>query len=250
MDSIADFRETLLTRRNVDPSIQDVPGTTVVADEGRNGSDVASAYVFGSHLVVFSNPDLADRLEPFNASPFERDTQSPIDEFAAWAVEAGMEFLGTGAMRVLPAPIRNAPTDSALPIVALDRDRPEDVARLTEFADTCDPDDVEQAAIEFDDLDPVIRCIEGSPGGPIVAYGSALPEDDFGGRFDIGVLTHPDHRKQGLGRLVVSRVANDLLAQGDVPIYRHELKNVGSAALAESLGFIVATRLIAVRIPD
>jgi predicted GNAT family acetyltransferase len=96
----------------------------------------------------------------------------------------------------------------------------------------------------------VIRCVEAAPGGQLIGYASAFPDEDFGGRWDIGVLTHPDHRRKGLGVRSVQRLVVDLVADGQLPLYRHNLDNAGSAALAESLGFVLATRLLAVRYPE
>jgi len=83
-----------------------------------------------------------------------------------------------------------------------------------------------------------------------VGYASAFPDEDFGGRWDVGVLTHPDHRNRGLGRAVVAELVDDLLADDHVPIYRHNLEHTRSGALAESLGFVVATRLAAIQMPE
>jgi len=52
---------------------------------------------------------------------------------------------------------------------------------------------------------------------------------------DVGVLTDPDYRQQGLGKAVVSAVARQVQAQGGVLCYRHALRNTGSQGIAEGL---------------
>lgn len=250
MDSISDFRRALLAQDGRQMVLEGDGGTTVIPQVRREGSNLASAYVFGRHLVVFCDPRLADQLASFELAPGEPDATAPLDAFASWGSEVGAELVGMGAMRVLLGPPLTASVHHVSETaVEADRDSPADVTRIQDLVNACSAEDVDDAGIEMDDLDPVIRCIEREPGGPYVAYASAFPDDDFGGRWDVGVLTHPGHRNRGLGRAAVARLVGDLVADGRTPIYRHNLEHTWSGALAESLGFKTATRLAAIRFP-
>jgi RimJ/RimL family protein N-acetyltransferase len=55
---------------------------------------------------------------------------------------------------------------------------------------------------------------------------------------EIGVNTHPDYRRRGWGRSVVSAMANYLLENGRIPLYVVAQNNQASAQLAERVGFI------------
>jgi len=244
-DSVAAFRRDMLELRGLAPRIADEPGVSVVAVESRLGSGVASGYVYGRHFVILTDPALADRISGFDPGAFAADSFAPANKFGAEMVAAGAEVLGSGAMRILPG----GPPEPVDGVVIFDRDVPGDVARIQALVDACTDDEIDQAAIEMDELDPIICGIEASPGGPMIAYASAFGDEDLGGRWDIGVLTHPDHRHGGLGARVAQRLVHDLVTHGRVPIYRYDLDNTVSAALSESLGFVVATTLLAVRFP-
>jgi GNAT superfamily N-acetyltransferase len=246
VDSVEAFRRDMLSSRGLDPTITAESGMTVVPEEARVGSRVASGYVYGRHFVIFTDPASADRLADFDPGSFEADSLDPVERFGEFATSAGAEILGRGAMRVLQA---GAPTPVD-GVAIVDAEIDADVARIQALVDACTEDEVDDAAIEMDELDPVIRCIEASPGGALIGYASAFPDEDFGGRWDIGVLTHPDHRRKGLGVRSVQCLVADLVADGQLPLYRHDLDNAGSAALATSLGFVTATRLIAARFPE
>ncbi|WP_026735337.1 GNAT family N-acetyltransferase [Fischerella sp. PCC 9605] len=54
---------------------------------------------------------------------------------------------------------------------------------------------------------------------------------------DVGVITHPNHRGQGLGRLVVSELIRQGIECKRIIQYTTQEKNLSSKRLAESLGF-------------
>ncbi len=54
---------------------------------------------------------------------------------------------------------------------------------------------------------------------------------------EIAVYTHPDYRRRGWGRSVVSALANWLLENGRTPLYAASPTNVPSRQLAERAGF-------------
>ena len=65
------------------------------------------------------------------------------------------------------------------------------------------------------------------------------------------VATHPDHRREGLGELLVQAVVTGVVARGDVPMLHVAADNAGAVRLYESLGFTHRghVRFIAARAP-
>jgi GNAT superfamily N-acetyltransferase len=64
----------------------------------------------------------------------------------------------------------------------------------------------------------------------------------------VAVITHPQHRGQGYGRAVVSRLTEEVLCQGLVPQYRTLEANQPSMAIAHALGFVHYATTVAVRL--
>ena len=54
---------------------------------------------------------------------------------------------------------------------------------------------------------------------------------------DIGVIVHPDYRKKGIGKALVSRLSQWGMKQGKINMYRHDRKNKKSRRVALSVGF-------------
>ncbi len=71
--------------------------------------------------------------------------------------------------------------------------------------------------------------------GEIVASASLNWQTDAFG--EIAVYTHPDYRRRGWGRSVVSTMVNWLLENGRTPLYAASQSNISSRQLAERVGF-------------
>jgi predicted GNAT family acetyltransferase len=54
---------------------------------------------------------------------------------------------------------------------------------------------------------------------------------------DVGVITHPDFRRRGLGASVVTALAEWCQVRGIPAQYRYDARNTGSRRLAERLNF-------------
>jgi len=54
---------------------------------------------------------------------------------------------------------------------------------------------------------------------------------------DIGVIVHPDYRKKGIGKALVSRLSQWGMKQGKINMYRHDRKNEKSRKVAQAIGF-------------
>jgi GNAT superfamily N-acetyltransferase len=74
-------------------------------------------------------------------------------------------------------------------------------------------------------------------GSQVVAQAMAGPRDR--GLLEMGVVTHPEHRRRGYGRLLSRIVARACEARGDRVWWNTSDDNVASQAIARALGFSV-----------
>jgi GNAT superfamily N-acetyltransferase len=70
--------------------------------------------------------------------------------------------------------------------------------------------------------------------GQLVAASSGYERTGF---LDIGVLTHPDFRKKGLGKATVGALCDWAIKKHIILQYRHDVLNVNSQYVAQSLNF-------------
>jgi GNAT superfamily N-acetyltransferase len=205
-------------------------GTTVVADGGREGSDVAVAYPLGDRTIVWCAPALGERLRPLNGR-----VALGNDEFVARSSELGGVCSGAGRQRVLPRPAPDATVDSSR-LVVVDRDDPDDRRLVAAFVDRCAHDDLDEAELDMDELDEAIVGVL-DPAGALASYASARPWR-FDARFDdIAVITRPDQRGRGLGTEAVAALCRRRQRIGRMMFYNCDVDNLGSNRLAEVLGF-------------
>jgi GNAT superfamily N-acetyltransferase len=207
------------------------PGTTVVAAEARAGSSTVVAYAIAAHTVLWCDPALATDLAPF-AHPSISASLADID-----SALAGMNWTDAGASRMLlpRADGLERPPRRDERIRAMDLTDPDDVALIDAFRAGLSAEDRDEADLD-EELDDHFLAIVDARG--IAAFASQHPFD-IAPRFgDIAVATRDDVRGRGLGRLVVAELAEQILARGLVPLYRHDLVNAGSARLCDSLGFV------------
>lgn len=260
--SIDRFRSDWLGGRGLDSGLAGVPGLSVVPEASRAENRVASLYVVGARQVVLCAPADAALIETFatwtgptevperfaHESEYIGDTSAAVvlRTWVAWGHSLGAEYLGSGVNRVRE--VDPEPTDRppAYPVVAADRDDPNDFAKIAALVDQCSEDDVDDAEIDLDELDSLIYCAEVD--GAFVAYASARPFEMAPRWWDIGVLTHADHRRKGLSVACTRRVIDGVRAAGDEPLYRHNVQNESSGAVATALGFEPAMTLAAMKL--
>ncbi len=215
------------------------PGTTVVPSLARAGSSSAVAYPLGDRTVIWCSPAIAPRIDSLR-----RPDALTGDEFREAAESLGGAFVGVGLHRVLsgaPAAIRD---DRCRP-VELSRDVPADRALLAAFMDECSADDLDEAELDLDELDPAILVLV-DENGSIASYASGRAwrlDADFD---DVAVLTHPEHRGRRLGAVAVAEFARRRRAVGRMLFYNHDVENRGSKRVADLVGFEVVATVVAV----
>lgn len=68
-----------------------------------------------------------------------------------------------------------------------------------------------------------------------VAFTAAISDTEV----DIGIETNEKYRKQGFGKCVAALMVKDVLKRNKTPIWECNINNLGSKAIAESVGFEV-----------
>lgn len=107
-----------------------------------------------------------------------------------------------------------------------------DADAFAEFTDRAPEDDLDEAFVELDHWLVVGTFREQQ----LVSVSSMYPwgESTIA---DLGVITLPQFRGQGLGRATVRAISAAALARGYEPQYRCDLDNAPSAGLARAAGF-------------
>ncbi len=92
------------------------------------------------------------------------------------------------------------------------------------------PEDVDEGYVEVTHQ-IAFGCFHGEQ---LVAAASGYERTGF---MDIGVLTHPEFRKKGLGKAVVGALCDWSIQHDIIVQYRHNILNTGSQNVAKSLNF-------------
>ncbi|WP_166829663.1 GNAT family N-acetyltransferase [Thalassoroseus pseudoceratinae] len=177
------------------------------------------------YLLIKTSEDLADRIQ-------------------SWIDERNEESVSFGELADHFAPGRSlgAPTERVL-YLHPDRFRSQpapDVRRLT-LDDGHALTDLHRACPMLDQRMANINIDHPAVFGKftndeLIAVASFI-ESDFDAIADIGVLVHPDHRRQGNGQAVVSALAEHGLNNNRIVQYWRLDYNSGSANIADRLGF-------------
>lgn len=219
-------------------------GTIVVGATDREDSTTAVAYPLGDRTIVWCSPAIATRL-----AALDQPHAMTVDEFIAAAEELGATFFASGRARVMttaPNDVRSDALHADYDLVELDRDVAADRELLATFVAECSADDLDEAELDMDELDPAI-LVALAPDGSIASYASGRHwwlDADFD---DIAVLTHPDHRGRRLGAFTVAEYVRRRQAGGRLMFYNCDVANLGSNRVAEAVGFELMVTVAAVR---
>ena len=219
-------------------------GTRLVGDAERDGTGSATCYPTPHASIVWCDPRVLDRL-----APIESSIALSAEEFVVAAGALGAVLVGYGRIRVLDGHLRRPDADLGdLVVRHVGAGDTPPISMLGDLIAACDDDDVEDADLDLDHLDPTSTLLL-TPHGTIAAYASARPHDVMASFDDIAVLTHPEWRGRRLGALAVHEFIRRRRPEGRRWLYRCNVDNVGSNRVAESLGFTVVTTIGAVSFP-
>jgi len=110
---------------------------------------------------------------------------------------------------------------------------------LLDFYGQCTAEDLDEADIFVGKPDPVIFGL--FDGDKMIAYASHRYWDNV--IADMGVLVHPNYRRLGLGKAVVSELCRWSIENDIVPMYRVFQEHVHSCRIQEALGFTEMVRI-------
>ena len=113
------------------------------------------------------------------------------------------------------------------------------------FQSQCTAEELDEGEIGLDH-----EMIVGVLDGERIIAGASMYE--WRGFSDIGVITDPAYRRQGLGKVAVSYLCQALIKQGHqrVILYRHDIENLGSQGVARGLNFRLISTIEAVPPPQ
>lgn len=236
------YRRSLAEAMRLPVETFDAPGTTVVVGEDRRGSRLAVHYPVGRHAVLWSDPDLGDVIARF-ADPSET---IPIETLREEMAGMGAEVLGAAVEHLLPGAHHEPARPSGVRV--LDGDHPEVAGMVERLMATCSTDDLENADFDIERLD---RFLVGwVDDDELLAVGGGRDFVARPGFVDVGVLVRPSSRRAGVGRAVIAALVTEVLAAGEVPLYRCGTENQGSRRLCRGLGFEQVLRLEAFELPS
>jgi GNAT superfamily N-acetyltransferase len=217
------------------------------ADWERSWTHVFGDEVFAGtpeiYLTRFGKMTVA-RLDPAKREwvdwPAELgSTALDVDALIARAAEGhGIKRAGAGLSLYLdPDEFRPAAAVAELELRRLDGKA--EWPLVKSLLEGCSEEEVDDAEIYEDDPDAVV--FGGFAGERLVCYaGFRYWEEKFA---DIGILTHPEFRRRGVGKWLVSALCEWCLENGVIPMYRVDPENSGSRRIAEALGFALWARI-------
>lgn len=187
----------------------------------------------GAAVAVVS-PEVADR-----AGARARTATDPAALRAAIEA-AGIALHDADRLFFLPTHALAALREEATPshVRRLDPGSAGDVEAFAAFEAEASPEDLDAAYVELDHWAVVGAFTDASTSGRLVGAASAYPWGPGGRLADLGVLTLPTDRGQGVARGVVRALAREVDARGLTVQYRCQLDNGASAALALSAGLV------------
>ena len=150
------------------------------------------------------------------------------DDLAEPVGEARLAYGDASTLRLVPA-------DDVIEIPDTDQ-------RLVALREKADPFDWHEAAMN----EPGAARFGVVEDGALLAAANVQLWGDTIGR--LGVFTAAQARRRGLGSRVGSSAARFSLEAGAIPQWRSRMTNLGSASVAERLGFVVVGRQIYARV--
>ncbi|MFM8874631.1 MAG: GNAT family N-acetyltransferase [Anaerolineae bacterium] len=202
------------------------PGTTLLPESKYEGDKVIALWHIRKHTFIQLDPTFYSQLEALvTKTPNASLTGEQIEN--AWGKEA-ISARDTGFLYYLfPPDLPNYQPPSPFTLRQL-TEADADLMSALQAANT--PEDVDEAFVEVTH-EIAFGCFHGDQ---LVAAASGYERTDF---LDLGVLTHPDFRKKGLGKAVVGATCDWANQKGMIAQYRHNALNINSQNVATSLNF-------------
>jgi GNAT superfamily N-acetyltransferase len=203
------------------------PGTTILPEPKYAGDNLAALWQIGARTFAQVDPQLADAVQRITDG-LPAGTGLTADDLArAWGA-AAIQSRDAGIVNYLFPPDlsawapRSPYTVRALTLA--------DDGGMQDLHAACAPAEVDDGYVEVNH-EIAFGCFAD---GALVAASSGYRRTGF---MDIGVLTHPAHRRRGLGKAVVGALCAWSIARNVINQYRCNADNLGSRTIALGLGF-------------
>lgn len=214
-------------RYGCDPSDLERAGTRLVPRAQSADERGVHLWLIGEHRFAEVDPALSAALQDW-LSRQPATHQISVDEITAALPGETIQEVTTGHVYYLfPPDLRPFEVPGVYWLRSLTA---ADAPALATLHAACTPLEVDESYVEVDHL-----IAFGIFDGPALL--AAASGYRWGGFLDPGVLTHPDHRRQGLGRAAVGTLARWAIDHNIIPQFRHNSDNPGSQSVAITLGF-------------
>jgi GNAT superfamily N-acetyltransferase len=202
-------------------------GTTLFDRERLAGSGAVHLVHVGERTLAEIDPGLRPDLEYLLASSGADARLSAVLLRQAWGDRCLLSADAGHVFHLDPADWARPEAPAGVELRPLGEGDRADLDRLK--AD-CAPDEVDDAFVETDH-EIAFGCFAGS--GAVCA-GSGYRRNGF---MDLGILTHPGHRRRGLASSVVAALSGAAIAAGWIPLYRCDQGNLASKGVAGASAF-------------
>lgn len=175
--------------------------------------------------ILAVSPEKAERLSVSDGDDISHA------ELVARLKDAGVTLNDPDNLFYLPAAERDALRSEA-PRRETRELTAADAAAFAELTARAPEDDLDEAFVELDHW-----LVFGTFAGDTLASAASMYPWSGSRLADLGVITLPDYRGQGLARATVRAMSAAAIARGYEPQYRCQLDNTASVALAKTAGF-------------
>ncbi len=202
-------------------------GTTLIPESKYDGDKIIALWYIGKHTFVQLDPAYFPQLEklvkelPVNTSLAGNHIEAAWSKDAISSRDAGLlhYLFPQDLPSYLPAePFRLRQLSEA------------DADAMSALHAANTPEDVDEGYVEVTHQ-VAFGCFSGEQ---LVAAASGYERTGF---LDIGVLTHPEFRKKGLGKSAVGALCDWAAQNNMIAQYRHNVLNTSSQNVARSLNF-------------
>jgi GNAT superfamily N-acetyltransferase len=202
-------------------------GTEVLPEEQFAGSNVIHIWTIGQRAFARHDPaltHLVDTARTRASGPVALTVAHLIPVLDTYRVKKIEDSVLT---YLYPPDLQPTPPPNSFDLRSLTLD---DADALATMQQACHPDEVDEGEVSVEDeigfglfLDTTLAT---------VATGFRLT-----GFMDIGVLTHPNFRRRGLGKAAVTALCRWCIDHDTIAQYRCRVDNTGSRNIAARLGF-------------
>ena len=202
-------------------------GTTLLPEDKYTGDKIIALWSIGKHTFAQLDPAYFSQLEKL-VKELPADTSLSGNQIEETWGENAISWRDAGLIHYLfPQDLPNYLPSEPFRLRQLSE---ADVDAMSALHAANTPEDVDEGYVEVTHQVAFGCFLEKQ----LVAAASGYERTGF---LDIGILTHPNFRKKGLGKAAVGALCNWATANNMIAQYRHNILNTSSLNVARSLNF-------------